>query len=107
MKRLYEDDDWRGLIAGNVAKLREILARLETTRNIISSLLLRDFLYQLKTGHTTIELYYGKENRKRLMCLSQEIDACLLSVNKPTCRTSKRRPSGDALKSSGCSILRM
>jgi len=34
LKRLYEDDDQRGVIAEQVAKLRDILARLDAARTL-------------------------------------------------------------------------
>lgn len=34
LKRLYEDDDPRGVIAEHVVKLRDILARLDTARTV-------------------------------------------------------------------------
>jgi toxin HigB-1 len=34
LKRLYEDDDPRGLLAEHVVKLRDILARLDAARTV-------------------------------------------------------------------------
>ena len=34
LKRLYEDDDPRGVIAEHVVKLRDILARLDAARSV-------------------------------------------------------------------------
>ncbi len=34
MRRLYEDDDPRGLIAEHVVKLRDIIARLDAARTV-------------------------------------------------------------------------
>lgn len=34
LKRLYEDDDPRGLMAGHVMRLRDMLARLDAARTV-------------------------------------------------------------------------
>jgi toxin HigB-1 len=34
LKRLYENDDPRGVMAGHVIKLRDILARLDAARTV-------------------------------------------------------------------------
>ncbi|MFO1430762.1 MAG: type II toxin-antitoxin system RelE/ParE family toxin [Candidatus Competibacteraceae bacterium] len=50
LKRLYEDDDPRGVIAEHVVKLRDILARLDAARTIADMNMPGFRLHPLKGG---------------------------------------------------------